>query len=133
MFRSLLERAPQQGASEEFTRQFNEAVITMQQAVIDAQDMVLASQTREARLRTRMEELDQRTDREEKLSKRISRYRLVKLRGSGRMAYVLREEFVSEDKPEHYLCTNCAEDGIKSILHYTDVRRKPYDCPRCPR
>ena len=112
LFRSLLERAPQQGASEEFTRQFNDAVITMQQAVIDAQEMVLASQAREAELRTRIADLEYQTTRAEKWADEISRYRLENLPGNGGTAYVLREEFISDDEAEHYLCTNCSEDGI---------------------
>lgn len=58
LFRSLLEKAPQEGASKEFTRQLNEAVINMQQAVIDAQEMVLAGQATEARLRSRLQDLE---------------------------------------------------------------------------
>ena len=133
LFRSLLERAPQQGASKEFTRQLNDAVITMQQAVIDAQEIVLASQAREAELRTRVEELEQQTSRAGKWSEEISRYRLVKLRGNGGMAYVLREQFISDDEPEHYLCTNCSEKAVKSILQDTGMALKPYECPRCGR
>lgn len=133
LFRSLLERAPQQGASEEFTRQLNDAIIQMQQAVIDAQEMALASQAAEAKLRSRLQDLEQRTARIEGWSKDISRYRLVDLGGNRGMAYALREEFLSEDKPMHYLCTNCTEDGIKSILQYTGMGIKPYDCPRCSR
>ena len=133
LLRSLLEKAPQEGASEEFTRQLNEAVIRMQQAVIDAQEMVLAGQATEARLRSRMRDLEQQTAREEKWSKEISRYRLVNLGGNRGMGFALRDELVGEEQPMHYLCTTCAEDGIKSILRYTGLSIKPYDCPRCPR
>ena len=58
LFRSLLQKAPTEGASEEFTRQLNDAVINMQQAVIDAQEMVLAGQATEAKLRSRVQELE---------------------------------------------------------------------------
>ena len=133
MFRSLLEKAPQEGASKEFTRQLNEAVINMQQAVIDAQEMVLAGQATEAKLRSRLQDLEQQTERAERWAEEISRYKLVKLPRNGGMAYALCEEFLSEDQPMHYLCTNCSEDSIKSILQYTGMSIKPYDCPRCPR
>ena len=133
LFRSLLEKAPQEGASEDFTRQLNEAVINMQQAVIDAQEMVLASQATETRLRSRLQELEQHNAGAEKWAQEISRYELVNLGQNRVMAYALRKEFMSEDQAEHYLCTNCSEDGIKSILQFTGMRMKPYDCPRCPR
>ena len=133
LFRSLLERAPQQGASEEFTRQLNDAVIQMQQAVIDAQEMVLAGQVAEAKLRSRLEDVEQQIARAETWSQELSRYKLVDLGKNRGMAYALREEFPGEDEPMHYLCTNCSEDGIKSILQYTGMGIKPYDCPRCRR
>ena len=133
LFRSLLERAPQEGASEEFTRQLNEAVINMQQAVIDAQEMVLTGQATEAKLRSRLQGLEQQAERAEMWSKEISRYKLVDLGGNKGMAYALREEFSADDEPMHYLCTNCSEDGIKSILQSTGMSIKPYDCPRCGR
>ena len=133
LFRSLLEKAPQEGASKEFTRQLNEAVINMQQAVIDAQEMVLAGQVTETRLRSRLQELEQQNAGAEKWAEEISRYKLVNLGRNRGMAYALREEFLSEDQPEHYLCTNCSEDGVKSILQYMGMNMKPYDCPRCPR
>ena len=133
LFRSLLERAPQQGASEEFTRQLNHAVIQMQQAVIDAQEMVLAGQVAEAKLRSRLQDLEQQTARAEIWSKEISRYRLVDLGGNEGIAYALREEYLVEDEPIYYLCTNCSEDGIKSILQSTGMSIKPYNCPRCRR
>ena len=92
MFRSLLEKAPQEGASKEFTRQLNEAVINMQQAVIDAQEMVLAGQATEAKLRSRLQDLEQQTARAERWAEEISRYKLVKLPRNGGMAYALCEE-----------------------------------------
>ena len=79
LFRSLLERAPQQGASEEFTRQLNDAVIQMQQAVIDTQEMVLAGQVAEAKLRSRLENVEQQIARTETWSQELSRYKLVDL------------------------------------------------------
>ena len=133
LFRSLLEKAPQEGASEEFTRQLNEAIINMQQAVIDAQEMVLVGQATETRLRSRLRELEQQNARAEKWAEEMSRYKLVNLGRNRGMAYALRQEFMSEDQPEYYLCANCSEDGIKSILQYTGMSIKPYDCPRCPR
>ncbi len=133
LFRSLLEKAPQQGASEEFTRQLNDAIIQMQQAVIDAQEMVLAGQAEEAKLRSRLQNLEQQAERSEKWSSEMMRYKLVNLGEYRGMAYTLREEFKREDEPIYYLCTNCTEDGIKSILQFTGVYLKQYECPRCPR
>ena len=133
LFRSLLEKAPTEGASEEFTRQLNDAVINMQQAVIDAQEMVLAGQATEAKLRFRVQELERQVKGAEKWVKEASRYKLVDLRGNKGMAYALREELSTEDEPMHYLCTSCFEDGSKSILQCTGMSIKPYDCPRCPR
>ena len=133
LFRTLIKKAPQQGASEEFTRQLNDAVIEMQQAVIDAQVMVLASHAEEAKLRSRLQDLEQQAARAKIRLNEMSRYRLVDLGGAKGMAYALRVEFVGDDEPMHYLCTNCMEDDIKSILQQTGISIKPYDCPRCRR
>ena len=105
----------------------------MQQAVIDAQEMVLAGQVAEAKLRSRLQELEQQTTREEKWSKELSRYKLKNLGGMRGMVYALRQEFEGEDEPMHYLCTNCLEDGIKSILQFTGTHIKLYQCTRCDR
>ena len=131
MFRSLLEKAPEQGASEEFTRQLNDATIQMQQAIIDAQDVALASQEAEAKLRSRLQELERQTARSERWPQEISRYKLVDLGGYRGMVYALRDEYVSEDEHMHYLCTKCAEEGFRSILQYTGTGSLPYDCRRC--
>ena len=133
IFRSLLEKAPQEGASEEFTRQLNNAIIQMQQAVIDAQDMVLASQATETRLRSHIQDLEKHAARTQEWPKVISRYQLVDLRGNNGMTFALREEFIGVEEPMHYLCTNCSEDGIKSILQPTGMSIKPFTCPRCAR
>ena len=133
MLRSLLEKAPQEGASKEFTRQLNEAVINMQQAVIDAQEMVLAGQATEAKLRSRLQDLEQQTARAKNGPEEISHYRLVTLPRNGGMAFALREELSNEDNP----CITCVrivrKTALKAFLQYTGMSIKPYDCPRCPR
>ena len=131
LFRTLIKKAPQQGASEEFTRQLNDAVIEMQQAVIDAQVMVLASHAEEAKLRSRLQELERQTTSAEIWSKEISRYKLTDLGVIKGIVYALREEYLIENELMHYLCVNCAEGGIKSILQKTDIARMPYMCIRC--
>ena len=82
---------------------------------MDAQEMALAGQATETKLRSRLQDLEQQMVREEKWATEISRYKLVQLPRNGGMAYALREEFLSEDQPMHYLCTNCSEDGIKTF------------------
>ena len=133
ILRSLLEKAPNEGVSTEFTRQLNDAIIEMQQVVIDAQELVLSAQSRETALSARIQELERANTRQGEWAKEKLRYELVNLGGNRGMAYALREDIVAEGEAKHYLCTNCYEDGIKSIIQPTGMSIKPYVCPRCNR
>ena len=132
-FFSLLQKAPDEGASAEFTRDFNDALMEMQQAVIDARELVLSAQERERVLSARNDELEREIARRDEWAEVKLRYRLVDLGGRRGMAYALREEFVGDEEPQHYLCTTCFEDGKKGFLRHSGMSIKPYTCQRCER
>ena len=125
---SLTDKAKQHGATDEFTRELNTAIINMQSAVMDAQAMTLEAQGEQSRLLTRITELEKEFKRADDWDKERQRYGLIHL--GHRVVYGLREEPRQEEEPVHYLCATCYQDGVKSILQphgYAAVGK----CPRC--
>ena len=95
---------------------------------MDAQALTLEAQGEQSRLLARITELEKEVKRADDWVKERQRYELIHL--EDRVVYGLREKSKQEDEPIHYLCTNCYEDGVKSILQphgYAPVGR----CPRC--
>ena len=123
---SLTNKAKQHGASDEFTRDLNTAVINMQGAVMDAQSMTLEAQGEQSRLVARITELEKEVKRADDWDKEKLRYELIYL--GRRVVYGLCEGSRQEGEPNHYLCTTCYEDGVKSILQPFGVR---WNCLRC--
>ena len=110
---SLTNKAKQHGASDEFTRDLNTAVINMQGAVLDAQSMTLEAQNAQSRLLSEINKLKDQVKRADDWAKEKARYELIKRDNS--QVYKLREGS-REDDPMHYSCPVCYEEGMKSIL-----------------
>ena len=119
---SLTKNAKQHGASEEFTRELNVAVINMQGAVMDAQSMTLEAQGEQARLLARIKEVEGEAKRTEHWEKDKARYELTD-RG-GPKVYMLRKDSRQEDEPTHFLCPTCYESDVKSILQVCLITSK---------
>ena len=127
---SLTKTAEQHGASEEFTRELNSAVINMQGAVLDAQSMTLEAQGEQARLLARVKELEEETKRIEYWEKDKARYELTDRVGN--KVYQLREGSRQEGEPVHFLCPTCYENGVKSLLQVCNITDKANSrCLRC--
>lgn len=77
------------------------------------------------------EELIKKLMQFEQWEKTKTKYELKEIR-TGRFAYAPKESQQSEE-PCHWLCTQCWEDGKKSILQETqsDYNTIDYVCPRC--
>ena len=131
LFLSLSKKAPNEGASQEFTLQLNDAVIDMQAAIINSQELVLAAQVREEALNARVKELEESNARREQWVTEKSRYRLEKRAEQIGFVYSLRDEFVNDESPQHDICANCYEEGRKSILQPDSKFNFSYRCPRC--
>jgi hypothetical protein len=60
------------------------------------------------------------------------RYVLSKIGDTGAVAYALKES-MSNSEPPHHICTNCYEDGRKSILHPHKMTssRIALSCQKC--
>ena len=111
---SLTDKAKQNGATDEFTRELNTAIINMQSAVMDAQAMTLEAQSEQSRLISELTELREQAKRINDWVNERARYELIP-RNSNQV-YKLREDSRKEGEHMHYLCPICYEDGVKSVL-----------------
>ena len=117
--RSLKDKAKPQAVSNEFTIELNQAIIEMQSIVMDAQQEALAAQTREKHLVSRITELEQKVMRSEDWDKGKTRYVLANVAGARRgtsIAYKLCDELKEDGEPTHYICQNCYDNCVRSIL-----------------
>jgi len=105
---------------------------TRNAAVIDLQGQILAAQSAQTSLVSRVGELEEEVRGFEKWDAEKSRYELKDI-GSGIMAYVLKDN-ADPPEPAHHLCPDCYQSRIKSILQ--QVTRTPgmarvKTCQRC--
>lgn len=110
----------------------NEAVTDIQARLIEAQNGVIESQAEQTRLAARVEELEQECMRLEDWSREAESYRLHEI-ARGIFAYIHQN---SEQPMEsaHKLCSNCFNQGTKSILQQQRVaegRQLRVKCHRC--
>ncbi len=118
-FSALVGRAKQDGASEEFTRDLNGAIIEMQGTIIAAQAVALEAQAEQGRLASRIAQLEEATVRSRVWEEEKALYVLASTFDWGTpIAYQLRDEARRDGEPEHFICPNCYEDGMKSILQF---------------
>ena len=112
--RVLAPKAQPEGRHGRTVREFNEAVIAMQNVMVDTLQMTIEVQTSQSRLISRIHELEQEVKRSEDWSREKGRYTLTDWKG--RMAYTVKEEVMESGEIVHYLCANCYTKGVKSFL-----------------
>ena len=132
--RALLDRAKNSGVGDEFTRELNEAIIAMQDTVIAAQRAALEAQATQTRLALHVDELEKQIASLGNWTQEAARYELADTYDTSavgiKTAYRLRHEAKREDEPTHWICPNCYEDSVKSILQRGALG---YQCLRCTR
>ena len=130
---TLGHRAKGQGASDEFTSELNSAIIEMQATVMDALRVAIEAQVTEGHLNSRIVSLEQELARINHWSEEKTRFKLVDMRHRF-TAYTLREDSMQEGEPMQYLCANCFENRVKTILRYTGRSGSAaWECVRCDR
>ena len=120
------------GASDEFTSELNSAIIEMQNTVMDAQRVAIEGQAIEGQLNSRIAELERELKQINDWAEEKTRYKLVDM-GYHFTAYTLREDLIQKSEPTQYLCVNCFENSGKTILRYTGMSLRPWECVRCDR
>ena len=88
-------------------------------AVIELQEKILSAQSEQASLIDTVSQLKNRVAQLEAWDADKQRYTLTDF-GSGLLAYALKDS-VANGEPPHYLCAQCYNDKIKSILQ-TETR-----------
>lgn len=110
-------------------------VIALQREILAAQNSAFGAQTDLMKMATEVQNLKSEIARMRAWDEQKQGYSLVRI-FAGSFAYALKEE-CSNGEPPHWICTNCYENGVKSILA---PRQGPGDrgmrvfrfaCPRC--
>lgn len=110
----------------------NDAAITLQQKIIDAQSTILSAQEERSNLLARIRELEGQLSEKRKWDEETSRYELRDY-GSGTYAYHLRAELAAGE-PDHRLCPTCFSRGTKSVLQFrykSSNQQDIFDCRSC--
>lgn len=99
--------------------------------LMSAQSAALDAQSQQQTMSLRIRELEEQLIKFENWETEKQRYQLEQTK-SGVFAYAVKES-MQAGEPLHHICSNCYEDGVKSILQTEFVtgfglRTK---CPRC--
>lgn len=105
-------------------------VFDLTSALTDLQQQLMTAQTEQMDLVQRLQAVQKDLELAQQQNGLRDQYSLHQF-GTGNFAYRLNPEFQSE-QPEHYLCSNCFEQGNRVTLqrHYT-MYSIGLKCPRC--
>ena len=123
LFKSMLDAA-------KGLKNINDAAVR-NAAVIELQGKILAAQEQQMALVERVGELEEEVARSKTWDTEKQRYHLAQL-APGTAAYLVKED-ARGTEPPHCICTNCYEDGKKSVLHLMKdgTGTVHISCPRC--
>ena len=111
----------------------NETVIELQRVILAAQSDALAAQSDQFALLQHVRDLKEEVARLKAWDAEKQEYELKDV-GNGAFAYVPRTD-ADTGEPPHWLCTNCYNNGRKSILLRTETNAGPFGklwiCPQC--
>lgn len=101
------------------------------QAVIDAQSHILAMNAEYHKALQDNHEISQKLMEFENWEKERAKYKLIEI-SKGVLVYAF-DSSRDPSIPEHYICKNCYNDKIASILDpvYMHSEGSRYSCPRC--
>ena len=89
----------------------NVVTLELQEKLINLHSEIFAIQEKYEALAATIVQLETELKREQERNEENSKYELESV-GPGQFAY----KFVGQDRPEHFICSHCFEDGKKSIL-----------------
>ena len=95
--------------------EINQAIISIQRTLLDAQESALADKQIIGELRGRLTDIERAEQSRSDRQRDMARYRLTKS-PMGAYFYELRPE-MAEGEVTHRLCATCYQEGRKSILH----------------
>ena len=114
------------------TALIQDKVIELQSAILDAQSAAFAEQEARTALVEKVGELEKEMARLKAWDTEKQRYELKPVGfGGSALVYQLKSEAEETEHP-HNICTNCYEDGAKSILQGDRIKGDTFlFCPRC--
>ncbi len=123
----LLKSALQLKPTPEITLNLSEA----NDLILSAQNSALESKSAQLAMADTIRELEKEIIRIKAWNDQKPRYKLVAI-VSGAACYALKVEYRGTEPP-HWICTNCFEEGRKSILNPRRNRDQEYSyvCPKC--
>lgn len=92
----------------------NDAKLTLQGLILDAQQGLFAAQELQASAAIRIHELEQQIAKLKDWSADQQRYELADT-GQGSLAYRLKPD-MANGEPPHWICPNCYQNGKKAIM-----------------
>ena len=129
---SLGQEAKSKGLDVKHAENLNRAIMDLQNAVLDAQNDALVAQQEQFRQATRIIGLEQMIAEFENWETEKARYKLVDVGSAGGVfVFLLRPEASYEDEPPHFICPNCYQKRIKSILQRSIRPMRGTFCPEC--
>lgn len=110
----------------------NESISKILEELLSVQTQTLSVNAIAQKLQEEKYELTKKLMEFEKWAKTETQYRLEKV-APGVFVYAYKKTDLSD--PEHWLCTNCYKDRIKSIIRLASTSKgsgiKKYICPHC--
>lgn len=104
-------------------------VIELQGTIIQAQQSAFSAQQERAEFVETAKQLEAEIDRLKNWDEERTNYELV----APREGVPLYRVKVSDGRPSHYLCSNCFENGAKSMIIRTPAIKDYFYVHRCPR
>ena len=128
---TLGQAAKARGAEEDYANTLNGAIAEMNETILSAQSTAIAAQAAQMSQFQRIRSLEQEITNLRDWDVEKSRYKLVQISDSvAAYAYLLRQEAAPDGEPLHYICTQCYQDKVKSIIQYDRTMRR-HICPKC--
>jgi superfamily II helicase len=109
----------------------NAKAIELQQIILNVQSTALSAQSEQSVMAERIKELEQEVVRVKAWEGQKDRYKLLSP-FDGALVYALRETMNAGEVP-HWICTNCYEDGRRSVLNPRKRNEEAVSlvCPAC--
>ena len=98
-----------------------------------AQLAAIEAQTVQAEQSARIRELEEEIKRYDDWEQEQHRY-LLKQVGEAGFVYCLKDEYISEDEPRHFICPTCAGNSKKTLIqqeHNISPKFRQLKCPQC--
>ena len=99
--------------------------------VTSAQLAAIEAQSAQAELSARIRELEEELRQQGDWEQERKRYFLKQVGRAG-FVYCLRDEYICDDEPRHFLCPTCAGNAKKTLVHQVNMTgTRQLICPQC--